>query len=460
MAESSAAATPTGAARAAFPPAAYAWFAVGALSIINMVSYIERQILTLLFAPIKRDFRLTDTEVSLLAGAAFVIFFVLFGLLFGRLADRSNRKRIILLGALFWSAATTACGLAQNFIHLFIARISVGVGEATLSPSALSIISDCFPRERLTRAISFYTGAQYVGAGLALVVGGFAIQLVAHLPPLDLPGLGVLRPWQMTFVFVGLGGLLFAIPMLFVREPTRRGLAPPPASAEEKARQRSQLVAFFSANRRMLGCHFAGFSINTMLGFGIAAWTPTFFIRVHHWAAQDIGYAYGAIMAVMGLSGALVGGRLAEWMEKRGVKDVYFVLPMITASTNVVLFPAAMLMPSAPLALAILTVSTFIGTLPLSLIMAALQAVTPNQLRGQIVAMFSFFANVLGVASGPTLVALLTDYVYRDEQAVGLALATASLIVTPVTVSILGFGRAGLRESLDRAAALYSSPAA
>jgi MFS family permease len=439
------------------PRAGYAWFVVGALSLVNMVSYVERQILTLLFAPIKRDFHLTDTQVSLLAGAAFVIFFVLFGLLFGRLADRKNRKGIILLGALFWSLATTACGLAHSFLQLFVARISVGVGEASLSPSALSTISDYFPRERLTRAISFYTGAQYVGAGLALVVGGFAIQLVAQLPPIDLPGLGQLRPWQMTFVFVGLGGLLFAIPMLFVREPIRRGLAAPVGEAA-KAAQRSQLVAFFSTNRRMLACHFAGFSINTMLGFGIAAWTPTFFIRVHHWAAQDIGYAYGAIMAVMGLSGAVTGGRLAEWLEAKGLKDVYFVLPMITASINMVLFPAAMFAPSAPVALAILTVSTFIGTLPLSLIMASLQAVAPNQLRGQLVAMFSFVANILGVASGPTVIALLTDHVYRDEHAVGLSLATASLVITPITVTILGLGRAGLRDSLARAQQLYAGP--
>ncbi|MBU1376791.1 MAG: MFS transporter [Alphaproteobacteria bacterium] len=437
-----------------FPPASYAWFAVGALSLVNMVSYVERQILTLLFAPIKRDFHLTDTEVSLLAGAAFVIFFVLFGLLFGRLADRGNRKRIILLGALFWSLATTSCGLAQNFIHLFVARISVGIGEASLSPSALSTISDYFPREKLTRAISFYTGAQYVGAGLALVVGGFAIHLVAQLPPIDLPGLGVLRPWQMTFVFVGLGGMLFAIPMLFVREPVRRGMAAP-VSAEAKAAQRSQLVSFFSANRRMLACHFMGFSLSSMLGFGVASWVPTYFIRVHHWAAQDIGYAYGAIMAFMGLSGALVGGRIAEWMEGRGVKDVYFVMPMITASTNMVLFVSAMFAPSATVALALLTLSVFVGTLPLSLIMASLQAVAPNQLRGQLVALFSFVANILGVASGPTVVALLTDYVYRDEQAVGLSLATTSLVITPIVVAIWGFGRPGLRHSLDRANELY-----
>jgi MFS family permease len=442
--------------QAPFPDAGYAWFAVAALSLINMVSYIERQILTLLFGPIKRDFQLTDTEVSLLAGAAFVIFFVLFGLLFGRLADRANRKRIILIGAVFWSLATTACGLAQNFVQLFIARISVGIGEASLSPSALSTISDYFPRERLTRAISFYTGAQYVGAGLALVVGGLAIKFVSLLPPIDIPGLGVLRTWQMTFVMVGLGGLLFAIPMLFVREPVRRGVTVAPR-APDKAVQRSQFIAFFAANRRMLGCHFAGFSINTMLGFGIAAWVPTFFIRVHHWAAQDIGYAYGGIMAVMGLSGALVGGRLAEWLEARGLKDVYFVMPMATASINMILFPAAMLAPNATAALSILVVSTFIGTLPLSLIMASLQAVAPNQLRGQLVSVFSFLANILGVAAGPTVIALLTDYVYRDEMAVGLSLATASLIITPITVSILAFGRAGLRDSLARAAQPESS---
>lgn len=431
-----------------------AWFVVAALSLINMVSYIERQILTLLFAPIKKDFQLTDTEVSLLAGAAFVIFFVLFGLLFGRLADRHNRKRIILIGTLFWSLATTACGLAQNFVQLFVARISVGIGEATLSPAALSTISDYFPRERLTRAISFYTGSQYVGAGLALVVGGLAINVASHLPPIALPGIGVLRPWQLTFAMVGLGGLLLAIPMLFVREPLRKGLAPEP-TADEKARQRSRFAAFFGENRRMLLCHFAGFSLSSMVGFGSAAWTPTFFIRVHHWAAQDIGYVYGTIMAVGGLAGALAGGRIAEWLEARGVKDVYFALPMVTATTNMLLFSTAMFLPDDKLALVLLAMGTFVGTLPLSLIMASLQAVAPNQLRGQLVATFSFLSNVLGVASGPTVVALLTDYVYRDELALGRSLATNSLLVTPVVVAILAFGRPGLRESLGRAARLY-----
>lgn len=456
----SVATSPAGpAAAGAFPPRAYAWFAVGALSLLNMVSYVERQILTLLFAPIKADFRLTDTEVSLLAGAAFVIFYVLFGLLFGRLADRGNRKRIIMVGAVFWSLATTACGLAQNFVQLFVARISVGIGEASLGPSALSTISDYFPRERLARAISFYTGAQYAGAGLALVVGGFAIHLVANLPPLQLPGLPPLRPWQMTFVIVGLGGLLALLPMLFVREPVRRGVAKA-APVGDKAAMRSELFGFISANRRMFLAHFSAFSISSMLGFGTVAWVPTFFIRVHDWAPQDVGYVYGGILAVMGMAGVIAGGRVAEWMESRGVKDAYFLLPMISLSATAVFFISAMLLaPTAEIALGLIVCSTFLSSFPVSLIITALQAVSPNQLRGQLTSVYYFIANILGVASGPTVVALLTDYVYRDEMAVGLSLATASAVITPIVVTILAFGRPGLREGLARAADLYAQPA-
>jgi MFS family permease len=439
---------------APFPPASYAWFAVAALSLVNMVSYVERQILTLLFTPIKADFALSDTEVSLLAGAAFVIFYVVFGLLFGRLADRVNRKRLVMIGAVFWGLATAACGAAQNFIQLFVARICVGVGEASLGPSALSIISDYFPRERLVRPISVYAGSQYVGAGFALVVGGLAIEVVAQLPPLVVPGLGPLRPWQLVFILVGLAGMLPLLLMAFVREPLRRGLAAAPTAAERLAR-RSQLIAFFSANRRMLFAHFAGFSLSSMLGFGVAAWMPTYFIRVHGWAAQDIGYAYGAVMAVMGLTGALTGGRLAEWLQDRGVVDVHFAMPMVTMTLNAILLAAAVFAPSGVLALVFVGLMTLIGTLPLSLIQAALQSVSPNQLRGQLVALFGFVANLVGVASGPTLVALITDYGFHDEQAVGLSLVTLNLCVTPVVVALLGFGRAGLRHSLARASDLY-----
>ncbi|HWA63253.1 MAG TPA: MFS transporter [Caulobacteraceae bacterium] len=442
---------------APWPGALYAWFVVAALSLANMVSYVERQILTLLFTPIKHDFRLSDTEVSLLAGAAFVLFYVGFGLVIGRLADRTSRRRIIMTGVVFWSLATTACGLAQNFTQLFVARISVGVGEATLGPSALSIIGDCFPRAKLARAISVYTGAQYVGAGLALVVGGMVIALATRLGPDALPFLTGLRPWQMTFVIIGVGGMAVLIPLLFVREPQRRGLAP--VAGPEGGVSRARLFAFLGENRRMFGAHFAAFSISSMLGFGTVAWVPTFFVRHYHWPASRIGFAYGLMLAILGGAGVLAGARVGEWMERRGVADACLRLPMISMSAASALLVAALLWPSEGAALGFLAVSTFLSSFPVSLIIAALQMVTPNQMRGQVVALYYFIANVVGVATGPTVVALLTDHLFRDEGAVGYALATAAAVITPVVVVILGFGLRGYRETLARTAALHGSPA-
>ena len=435
-----------------FPPALYAWFVLTALSLANTMSYVERQILTLLFTPIKRDFRLTDTEVSLLAGAAFVLFYVGFGLIIGRLADRTNRKRIIMVGVVFWSLATTACGLAQNFAQLFIARISVGVGEATLGPSALSIISDYFPRHRLARAISIYTGAQFVGAGLALVVGGLALDLVSGLPPVSVPSVGVLRHWQMTFLLVGLGGLFVLLPLAFMKEPIRQGVTRRAAFGVG----RSELVAFLATNRRFFIAHFSGFAISSMVGFGTVAWIPTFFIRVHHWAPQSIGYVYGLMLAVLGGAGVLAGARLAELMERRGVIDAYLRLPMISMCATSAFLIAALFAPNPTAAVVLLGVSTFLSSFPVALIISALQIVTPNQLRGQVISIYYFIANVLGVASGPTVIAVLTDYLYRDERAVGFSLATVSGVITPIVIIILAFGLRGYRESLAQATALHS----
>lgn len=423
-----------------------AWFTVGALSLINMVSYLDRQILTLLFTPIKRDFNLTDTEVSLLAGMAFVVFFIVFGLLFGRLADHGNRRRIILIGALCWSIATAACGLTRNFVQLFVARICVGIGEATLNPSALSMMADLFPRDRLAKPISVYISAQYLGVGLALVIGGLAIQLVAQLPPISFPGQPPLRDWQLTFIIVGIGGLLLVSPLLFCREPARRGVSQAPKADAS----RTELLGFLASNRATLASHFIGFGLYSMLGFGIAAWVPTFFMRVHGWAAQDIGYVYGFVIAATGLAGALSGAQLADWLQRRGVKDVYFAMPIGTALFGGLL--AIGLLATNPfVAIAFLAAQNVVATLSASLISASLQAIAPNRLRGQLASIYVAFGTLLGVAGGPTVVALVTDNLYRNEQAVGLSIVTAAAVITPIVMLVLHLGRRPLLASLERA---------
>jgi MFS family permease len=442
--------TPLPAAAAREQP--YAWYVVFSLALINMVSYIERQIPTLLFAPIKKDFGLTDTEVSLLAGFAFVLFYVGFGLIVGRLADRMSRKRIIGIGVVLWSLATMTCGLASSFAQLFAARVAVGVGEATLGASATSILADYFPRGRLARALGVYSCAQYLGAGFALVVGGAAIKAVSAMTLPVLPLVGRIAPWQATFLVVGLFGSLVLVPFIFVREPVRRGVTVDEAQARRGV-PLAELFAFMKLNWKTLTTHITAFSIVSTLGFGTVAWMPTYFVRVHHWAIHDIGYVYGMMFAFLGAAGVLAGPRFAEWLARFGYSDVYLRVPMISLAVTAI--PAALvpLMPTAQASLAVLVVSIFLSSIPVALIIAALQAITPNQLRGQIVSIYLFVANIIGVGLGPVVVAAITDYVFHDEHAVGLAITTATLAITPPVVLLLRLGLKPFRESLSRAQA-------
>ena len=177
-----------------YPDPVYAWYVLLILFLAYTVAYIDRQIMALLIEPIKRDLHISDTQVSLLIGFAFVIFYTFAGIPIGRLADKKNRRVIIATGIFFWSLLTAVCGLARNFWQLFLARIGVGIGESCLSPAAYSLIADYFPKSRRSMAIGLYSSGIYVGAGLALVVGGFVIQLIANMHEVVIPVIGHLYP--------------------------------------------------------------------------------------------------------------------------------------------------------------------------------------------------------------------------------------------------------------------------
>ena len=215
----------------ASPP--YAWFVVLVLTIAYTCSFIDRQILTLLIEPIRRDLHITDTQVSLLGGLAFSILYTTLGIPIARLADQTHRRNLMAAGLAFWSIMTATCGLARSFWGLFAARIGVGVGEAALSPAAFSLLADYFPPQRLARAISVYSMGLYFGAGLALMIGGSVVQgRVERAGARVLPVIGEVFPWQMTFFAVGLLGLPALLLMFTIREPVRRGMAKKPARAQ------------------------------------------------------------------------------------------------------------------------------------------------------------------------------------------------------------------------------------
>jgi MFS family permease len=206
-------------------------------------------------------------------------------------------------------------------------------------------------------------------------------------------------------------------------------------------------------NWKTLGAVYAAFSISSAAGFGTVAWVPTYFVRVHHWAAHDIGYVYGLMLALLGGAGVLAGARFADWLAGRGYRDAYLRAPLITLTIAGVPAVLATLMPTAQASFAFLIFSTFLSSFPVAVVIAALQVITPNQMRAQVIALYFFLANIFGVGLGPTIVAAITDYVYRNEMAVGYSLATAIAVITPIVAILVWLGLAPYRESLKRAAA-------
>lgn len=415
-----------------WPKPLYSWYVVGILMLAYTNSFIDRQILSLLIEPIRRDLQITDTQVSLLAGLAFTIFYTLMGVPIARLADQKNRRTIIVFGIAAWSVMTASCGLARNFWHLFLARVGVGVGEATLSPAAMSMISDYFPVAKLARAISIYSMGVYFGAGLALIIGGIIIRLVTEAGNVVLPVIGEVFAWQMTFFWVGLLGLPILLLMLTIREPLRRGIARHGSTEAKNASSVPVLLAFVRSNAKTITFHFAAFSC---IGIGIAGfmvWTPTFFIRTYGWDASTIGLIYGIILFFGGTSGVYAGGFLADWLEKRGRQDAILRAAFFGAIAVIPFAVLTPLMPSPELAVIGLAFTSFFLALPQGLPAAALQVITPNPLRAQMTALYFLVGGLIASGLGPTLYALVTDYVFEDPAMLRYSLSTVSAVVLPL----------------------------
>lgn len=264
----------------------YAWYVVGILALFYVLSFVDRLILALLAVPLKADLGLTDIQLSYLGGISFVLFYTLFGLPMGRLADTRSRRGLIAFGVVLWSAMTTLCSFATRFWHLLILRMGVGIGEATLSPSAFSLIADYFPRERLATAISVYStgaaiglGASYLGGALIL---DWANAFVAANEGFSLPLLGEVRPWQLVMLSVGLPGLIFSLLLVTVKEPERRKVAnllQSNQSLETGEIPLSEVVRYFRNNWRLFAFHNLGMACIALGAFGSGFWDITFLSR-------------------------------------------------------------------------------------------------------------------------------------------------------------------------------------
>lgn len=405
--------------QAAFPAPATAWGVVVLLLLAYIVAVMDRQILSLLVQPIRRDLGITDTGISLLHGFAFVITFTVLGVFFGRIADRGNRRNLIVTGMLVWCVATVACGFARNFTELFVARMLVGVGEAALSPAAYSLIADYFHPGRRGRAMGVYTLGTFVGSGVAMIAGALAILSTMGAADVRMPLIGIMPSWKAAFVVVGLPGLLVAAAMLWVREPVRRERA--------AAGTASSTLAFVRANLGILATVICGLALNALASFSLISWTPTVFIRLFGWQASAIGAVYGGILAVAGGSGILFAGWLADRMARRGGAR-----PLVLASWAIVaVAPISLwvgLAPSSAVALAALAAASFLLAMPTGLAPLAIYQLTPNEHRGQMIAVYLLAATLVGLGLGPTLVAATNAALFGDDGSIGRALALVTTL--------------------------------
>lgn len=412
----------------AWPSPGRAWWAVGVLTFAYIVSFVDRTILSLLIEPIKADLALNDTQIALVQGLAFGLFYAIMGLPLGWLADRMSRRLLIAIGAFLWCLATAACGLATSFAWLFAARIGVGVGEAALSPAAMSMISDSFPKERRGLPIGVYAAAAAAGAGLALLVGGGVVELVTRGGGLALPFLPQLAGWQSAFVLIGLGGLVIVPLMATVVEPLRKH--------EPGQPREGGLVAFIRDNADFMVRHYAAVGVYTILIYATLSWVPAYFIRVFGWTPGEVGFRYGLVLLAFGGCGTVLGAWLGTRLARRGVKQAAILVTCLGMVGAAVFLGLAGFAADPWVALALYGPGLLFMTLPGGTAIQVVQEAVPAHLRAQASAVYYLVISVVGLTLGPLAVAVFTDYVYGDPLRIGDGLGWVAFVVGPLSAAL------------------------
>ncbi len=426
-----------------WPSPRRAWFAAAMLAAANTLAFVDRQALALLVEPIKNDLQVSDTAMSLLYGLSFTMFYVLVGIPVARLADRANRRNIVVAAIFIWSLATALCGVARSFATLFIARVGVGAGEGGLSPAAYSILADYFPKDRLPAAMGVYQMGIYVGGASALLLGGFIASVVPPASIVQLPLIGAVKGWHLVFLMLGLPGLLLSGLMLLVREPARMG-----EGGSEPSPPFSAVFTHIGQHwQAYVGISF-GFALMILVGNATGAWIPAFLERKFGLTTAEIGLAYGAITAICGVGGTLTGGFAATALRRRGIErgNLYAALfGFVSLIPVTILFPQ---MPSAALSLTLIGLMNFLAGFNFGGGLAALQEITPNRMRASVSAGYMLMVNLIGAAGGPVAIALVTDYWYADPQSLPDAITLVCAIASPLSVLALLLGLRGYSRAI------------
>lgn len=396
-----------------------AWATVALLLATWIMAYVDRMVLLLLVPGIKASFGVSDTRIALLYGLAFSLDFVVAGLVMGRLVDRLNRRNLLVLALLAWSIGAVAGGLSHSFAQLLAARLVIGAAEAVLAPASFSLVADLFAAERRGRPATLLIASASVGAALSNIIGGLLLSWLAARPPLALPGGAALPPWGATMALAGLPGFVLAPLFLLVPEPARR--------RDTAAPRGGGAFAYLRAHRGLFVPLFLAVACNYVVGYGLTGWYPALLMRVTGLAPATTGLTMGAITLVAATVAGLGGGWLSDRLAARDPGGGRLRLAiMLLLAEMVILLPLA-IPRDVPLVLASFALFSTFATVSSSCGYALLPDLVPNELRGQVTAIYQLVANLGGLGLGPTLVALTTDRVLGDEGKLGWSMLIVAL---------------------------------
>lgn len=420
-----------------YPGRLYAWGVVAILVATAVVSYTDRQVLSLLVDPIRRDLGISDVQVSLLLGTAFAVIYGVAGIPFGWLADRMSRRNLIFAGVVLWGIGTLACGRSGSFDQLFAARIIVGLGESVLSPAAISLISDYFPPSRRGFAVGAFLSGIAIGQGAAILIGGAALHFVAA-GALGATPLAAMAPWRLVLLVIGAPALVWSLAILLIREPVRRG------GRREAPRKGAPGIAGI-----LLGPVtpiYGVVAVASLVDNAVGAWAPTLLIRGFRLNAADVGVALGLRLVIAFGGGVLAGG----WLSDRAARGGRWSGKLLVClGASLLILPASWMIDAARENLVMLAVPVYFllsGSVTACGFSAILDVV-PGERRGLAMAI-SFFLNVaVGAGLGPTLVALASVHVFGIQAGLGAPIALTATLAYGLNVALLAATLVVLRPS-------------
>ena len=427
----------------------YPWYVVMILMFAQTFSFIDRMIMGLLVEPIRAAFSISDTQFSLLAGFAFAVFYAIMGIPLARIADSRSRRGLIAFGIALWSIMTALCGLAKSYWWLFLARVGVGVGEATLSPAAYSLISDYFKKSHLAKALSIYTVGVTLGSGLAYMIGGQVVAWAKNVGELHVTGLGALQGWQVTFLMVGIPGLIVAALMFTVIEPPRQGVSETPGETTGAVAFKHTLT-YLKQHRSAYASHMLGMAIFIMVVYSLNIWGPSYLIRTFAMSPSEAGLKFGVVMMFSGTAGLLVGGSLADKHFAAGKMDAYSRVITVSAALAMPCIIGLAFANNQWWGMAALAIALFFTSFQGGIAGGVVALMTPNAMRSQLVAVHFLTSNLIGLGFGPTVVAATTDYIFKNDAALGQSLALSAAVLCPIAILMMRMGMPSVRAVIQQ----------